>query len=261
SLGGRYVTASDVGTYVADMDVIAETTRFATGRSEAKGGAGDSSVLTAYGVFQGMRAAAEQVWGEPSLRGHRVGIAGVGKVGHRLADLLASDGATLAVTDVDAAACARVAERHPGTEVLPDTQALTGLDLDVYAPCAMGGALDDATVGRLRAPVVCGAANNQLVREGVGGSADLLRQRGILYAPDFVVNSGGVIQVADELHGFDFARAYARTTRIYDTTRKVLTLAADRSVTPAEAARQLAEERMAAASPGGFWLPGRAAGR
>ncbi len=261
SLGGRYVTASDVGTYVADMDVIAETTRFATGRSEAKGGAGDSSVLTAYGVFQGMRAAAEHVWGEPSLRGRRVGIAGVGKVGHRLADLLADDGATLAVTDVDAAACARVAERHPGTEVVADTRTLTGLELDVYAPCALGGALDDATVGRLTAAVVCGAANNQLVREGVGGSAALLRERGILYAPDFVVNSGGVIQVADELHGFDFERAYARTTGIYDTTREVLRLATDRSVTPAEAARQLAEERMAAASPGGFWLPGRAAGR
>ena len=131
----------------------------------------------------------------------------------------------------------------------------------MYAPCALGGALDDATVGRLSAAVVCGAANNQLVREGAGGSADLLQERGILYAPDFVVNSGGVIQVADELHGFDFERAQARTTRIYDTTREVLTLAATRSVTPAEAARQLAEERMAAASPGGFWLPGRAARR
>ncbi|MDQ6897237.1 MAG: valine dehydrogenase [Actinomycetota bacterium] len=258
SLGGRYVTASDIGTYVADMDVIAETTRFATGRSEANGGAGDSSVLTAWGVYQGMRAAAEQVWGEPSLRGRRVGIAGVGKVGHRLADLLAEDGATLVVTDVAAEACARVVAVHPATEVASDTQTLTGLDLDVYAPCALGGALDDATIERLQAAVVCGAANNQLVTDGPGGSADLLAQRGILYAPDFVVNSGGVIQVADELHGFDFDRAHDRTTRIYDTTRAVLQAAKDRSQTPAEAARHLAEQRMTDASPGGVWLPGRA---
>jgi len=258
SLGGRYVTASDIGTYVADMDVIAETTRFATGRSEANGGAGDSSVLTAWGVYQGMRAAAEQVWGEPSLWGRRVGIAGVGKVGHRLADLLAEDGATLVVTDVAAEACARVVAVHPATEVASDTPTLTGLDLDVYAPCALGGALDDATIERLQAAVVCGAANNQLVTDGPGGSADLLAQRGILYAPDFVVNSGGVIQVADELHGFDFDRAHDRTTLIYDTTRAVFQAAKDRSQTPAEAARHLAEQRMTDASPGGVWLPGRA---
>ncbi len=261
SLGGRYVTASDIGTYVADMDVIAQTTRFATGRSEANGGAGDSSVLTAYGVFQGMRAAAEHAWGEPTLRGRRVGIAGVGKVGHRLADLLAQDGATLAVTDVNRAACAQVAERHPTAQVVVDTETLTDLDLDVYAPCALGGALDDATVARLQATVVCGAANNQLVSDGPGGSADRLRDRGILYAPDFVVNSGGVIQVADELHGFDFERARARTERIYDTTREVLTSATAASVTPAEAAHRLAEERISAASPGGLWLPQGARGR
>ena len=257
SLGGRYVTASDIGTYVADMDVVAETTRFATGRSEARGGAGDSSVLTAWGVFQGMRAAAEQVWGAPTLRGRRVGIAGVGKVGHRLADLLAEDGATLVVTDVSAEACARVVGSHPETEVTADTETLTGLDLDVYAPCALGGALDDATIERLQAAVVCGAANNQLVADGPGGSADRLAKRGILYAPDFVVNSGGVIQVADELHGFDFDRAHARTTQIFDTTRAVFVAAVDGAQTPAEAAMRLAEQRIASASPGGVWLPGR----
>ncbi|MEP6648329.1 MAG: Glu/Leu/Phe/Val dehydrogenase dimerization domain-containing protein [Lapillicoccus sp.] len=255
SLGGRYVTASDVGTYVADMDIVSETTRFATGRSESRGGAGDSSVLTAYGVFQGMRAAAQHRWGSPSLQGRRVGISGVGKVGRRLVELLRGDDASVVVCDVSPEAVATVAAAHPSVAVAPDAATLTGLPLDVYSPNAMGGALDDDTVERLQASIVCGAANNQLVVEGPGGSADLLEERGILYAPDFVVNSGGVIQVADELHGFDFERARARTAGIFDTTLAVLQEALSRRVTSAEAANHLAEERIAAASPGGAWLP------
>ncbi|HEU4998166.1 MAG TPA: Glu/Leu/Phe/Val dehydrogenase dimerization domain-containing protein [Lapillicoccus sp.] len=254
SLGGRYVTASDVGTYVADMDVVSETTRFATGRSEAQGGAGDSSILTAYGVFQGMRAAAEHRWGSPSLSGRRVGISGVGKVGRRLVELLLGDDASVVVCDVSAEAVSAVRGAYPSVEVVADAEVLTGLALDVYSPNAMGGALDDDTIERLQAAIVCGAANNQLVAED---SADLLEKRGILYAPDFVVNSGGVIQVADELRGFDFERARARTAGIYDTTLAVLRTASDRHVTTAEAANELAEERIAAASPGGVWLPSR----
>jgi valine dehydrogenase (NAD+) len=254
SLGGRYVTASDVGTYVADMDVVSETTRFATGRSEAQGGAGDSSVLTAYGVFQGMRAAAEHRWGSPSLSGRRVGVAGVGKVGRRLVELLLGDDALVVVCDVSADAVGAVQAAYPSVEVVPDATVLTGLALDVYSPNAMGGALNEETVERLQAGIVCGAANNQLATED---AADLMEKRGILYAPDFVVNSGGVIQVADELHGFDFERARARTARIYDTTLAVLRAAAERGVTPSLAANELAEERIAAASPGGVWLPSR----
>ncbi len=256
SLGGRYVTACDVGTYVTDMDVVAQTTRFATGRSEAMGGAGDSSVLTAYGVFQGLRASAEHLWGRPTMRGRRVGVAGVGKVGHRLVDLLVEDGAAVAVTDVVPAACQAVLAAHPEVEVVSDALALSGLDLDVYSPCALGGALDDATIDRLQARVVCGAANNQLVDVAdEGGSADRLQARGILYVPDFVVNSGGVIQVADELHGFDFERARARTAGIFATTLEVLHMATKHGTTPAAAADRVAEERMAVAQPGGVWLP------
>ena len=132
---------------------------------------------------------------------------------------------------------------------------LIGLALDVFSPNAMGRALDDDTVDRLQAEIVCGAANNQLAVEGPGGSADRLAERGILYAPDFVVNSGGVIQVADELQGFDFERARARTAGIYDTTLAVLREATARGVTTSEAANRLAEERIAAATPGGVWLP------
>ena len=144
SLGGRYVTACDVGTYVADMDVVSETTRFATGRSEANGGAGDSSVLTAYGVFQGQRACAQHLWGEPTLKGRTVGIAGVGKVGRILTGHLLEDGATVVVTDVNEQARADLKAHHPEVEVVSDTAALVRSDLDVYAPFRPGRALHQA---------------------------------------------------------------------------------------------------------------------
>src|ERR1019366_8303258 len=151
SLGGRYVTACDVGTYVADMDVMAKETRFATGRSEANGGAGDSSGLTAFGVFQGMCASAAHVWGSPSLAGKTVGIAGVGKVGRLLAGLLLENGARVVVADVNSSAVERLRERHAEIDVARDVFALVRSELDVYAPCALGGALDEATVGALQA--------------------------------------------------------------------------------------------------------------
>ena len=257
SLGGRYVTASDVGTYVADMDIVAKETRFATGRSEANGGAGDSSVLTAYGVFQGMRASAAHVWGKPSLAGKTVGIAGVGKVGRLLSSLVLEDGARVVVTDVNSSAIEALREKHREIDVAADTWALVRSELDVYAPCALGGALDEATVEVLSAKVVCGAANNQLVVEGAGGTAEALMARGITYAPDFLVNAGGVIQVSDELHGFDFARAKARTKGIFDTTTSVLGVAAHKGISPAVAADHLAEQRMAQVGSNRIWLPTR----
>lgn len=261
SLGGRYVTACDVGTYVADMDIIARQTRFATGRSEASGGAGDSSVLTAFGVFQGMRASAAHVWGSPSLAGRIVGIAGVGKVGRLLAAHLLEDGAQVVVTDVKGAAVESLRQRHPEIEVATDADSLVRMALDVYAPCALGGALDHTTVSALTAKVVCGAANNQLVVEGAGGTAEALMERGITYAPDFLVSAGGVIQVSDELRGFDFARARQRTAGIFEATASVLRVAADRGISPAVAAENLAEERMAQVGSNRIWLPMRSSGR
>lgn len=257
SLNGRYVTACDVGTYVADMDIVSETTRWATGRSESKGGAGDSSVLTAYGVFQGQRACAQHLWGEATLKGRTVGIAGVGKVGRILTGHLLEDGANVVVTDVNEQALAGLKVMYPQVEVVADTASLVRADIDVYAPCALGGALDDTTVEGLTAKVVCGGANNQLVIEGEGGTADRLRERGITYAPDFLVNAGGVIQVSDELHGFDFERAKKGAAAIFDHTLEVLETADERGITPAAAADQIAEERMAAAQGGGIWLPAR----
>jgi valine dehydrogenase (NAD+) len=257
SLGGRYVTACDVGTYVADMDVIAKETRFATGRSEANGGAGDSSVLTAFGVFQGMCASAAHVWGSPSLGGKKVGIAGVGKVGHLLAGLLLGSGARVVVTDVNRSVVEALREQHQEIDVAADVFELVRSDLDVYAPCALGGALDETTVAVLKAKVICGAANNQLVTEGAGGTAEALMKRGITYAPDFLVNAGGVIQVSDELHGFNFARAKHRTAGIFEATASVLRVAADKGVSPAAAADHLAEERMAQVGSNRIWLPTR----
>ena len=257
SLNGRYVTACDVGTYVADMDVVSETTRWATGRSEANGGAGDSSVLTAYGVFQGQRACAQHLWGEPTLRGRTVGISGVGKVGRLLTGHLIEDGAKVMVTDVNERALADLKARYPQVEVVADTATLVRADIDVYAPCALGGALDDATVEALTATVVCGGANNQLVEEGEGGTADRLLARGITSAPDFLVNAGGVIQVSDELHGFDFERAKKAAAAIFEQTLTVLRTADEKGISAAAAADHVAEERMAAAAGGGIWLPAR----
>lgn len=242
SLAGRYYTACDVGTYVADMDVIARETSYVTGRSVEHGGAGDSSVLTAWGVFQGMRAAAEHVWGTPTLAGKRVGVAGLGKVGKYLTGHLLEDGAEVVATDVNPKALEWVRATHPQVTLVDDTASLVASDIDVYAPCALGGALNDDTVPVLRAKVVAGAANNQLAHAGI---EKVLADRGILYAPDYVVNAGGVIQVADEIEGFNFERAKLRATRIFDTTREILRLADDEGVPPAVAADRLAERRMA----------------
>jgi valine dehydrogenase (NAD+) len=242
SLGGRYVTACDVGTYAPDMDVIARECDYVTGRTVENGGAGDSSILTAYGVFQGMRACAERRWGDPTLRGRRVGIAGVGKVGRQLVAHALEDGADVVVTDVSEHAVEQVRRDHPEVDVLVDPGALIGADIDLYSPCALGGALDDTTVPQLRASIVCGGANNQLAHRGI---EKMLEDRGILYAPDYLVNAGGLVQVADELRGFDFERAKARAARIFDTTRKVLELAAEEGVPPVVAADRLAERRMA----------------
>jgi len=242
SLGGRYYTACDVGTFVQDMDVIAKETSYATGRSPEDGGAGDSAVLTAFGVFQAMRAAAQHTWGAPTLTGRRVAVEGVGKVGHHLVEHLLADGASVVVSDVSAAALAR--SQALGADVM-DVEAMRTTDCDVYAPCALGGSVTDELVPALQARIVCGAANNQLAHPGV---EKVLADRGILYTPDYVANAGGLVQVADEAvgrGGFRFERAKAKATQIFDTTLAIFALADSDGVPPAVAADRLAEQRMA----------------
>jgi len=247
SLGGRYVTACDVGTYVADMDVAARECRWVTGRSEAEGGAGDSSVLTALGVFQGMRAAAQERWGAPTLAGKVVGVSGVGKVGRHLTPLLLEDGAQVVVTDVDPTAVRGVLDAFPQVRAVASTADLLAERLDVYSPCALGHALTPEVARTTTAAVVCGGANNQLaaVPDGEAPVDEVLAGRDVLYCPDYCVNAGGVIQVADELHGFSFERARSKTERIFDTTLAVLRTARECGETPATAADRLAERRIA----------------
>ncbi len=241
-LGGRYITACDVGTYVEDMDVVARECSHVTGRSPANGGAGDSSVLTAFGVYQGMLAAARYKWDADGLAGRRIGVAGVGKVGRHLVEHAVDEKADVVVTDISPDAIEWVRERHPDVEVVADNDAMVRAELDIYAPCALGGVLDDATAEVLQAAIVCGGANNQLAHDRVDNR---LHERGILYCPDYLVNAGGVIQVSDELHGFSFERAKAKTTRIHDAMLAVLHTAEAEDVTPVEAADRLAERRMA----------------
>ncbi len=255
SLGGRYYTACDVGTFSPDMDMIARECDFVTGRTVEHGGAGDSSVLTAFGVYQGMRAAATHVWGDASLRGRTVGVAGVGKVGKHLVGHLVDEGADVVVTDVDTAAVTALQSTYASLRTVPDTDALVREQLDIYAPCALGGALSDEVVEVLSARIVCGAANNQLAHEGI---EKRLEERDIVYTPDYCVNAGGLIQVMDEREGFSFDRAKSRATGIFDTTLDVLTRATVESVPPSIAADRIAEQRMRDVSRlRSMWLPAR----
>ena len=242
-LAGRYITACDVGTYVEDMDIVARECSHVTGRSPADGGAGDSSVLTAFGVYQGMLAAARYRWDADGLAGRRIGISGVGKVGRHLVEHAVDEKAEIVITDVKPEAIEWVRDRHPDIEVVPDNEAMIRTELDVYAPCALGGVIDDDAADELRAAIVCGGANNQLTSEEVAGR---LQARGIVYCPDYLVNAGGVVQVSDELHGFSFERAKAKTATIHDVTLTVLRTAESDGITPLQAADRLAERRMAA---------------
>jgi valine dehydrogenase (NAD+) len=252
SLGGRYVTACDVGTYSEDMDIVARECRHVTGRTVPNGGSGDSSVLTAFGVFQGMRAAAEHTWGTVGLEGRRVGVEGVGKVGRHLVPHLVQAGARVVICDVNQDAVDQVRAAQPGVEAVAGRDELLRTDIDIYSPCALGGAINDGTLGTLNARIVCGGANNQLAHPGL---EKLLAERGIVYTPDYLVNAGGVIQVADEFNGFNFERAQARAAQIFGTTKKILAIADSDGVPPAVAADRLAERRMSEVGRlRGIWL-------
>jgi valine dehydrogenase (NAD+) len=189
-----------------------------------------------------MRAAAGHAWGTTSLRGRRVGIEGVGKVGRKLTSHLVEDGAEVVICDVSETATDGVRARHPEVEVAAGTAELLAANLDVFAPCALGGSVDDQVAATLEAKIICGGANNQLAHAGV---EKLLADRGILYAPDYVVNAGGVIQVADELAGFSFERARARAEQIFGTTTRIFQIADSDGVPPSAAADRVAEQRMA----------------
>ncbi|HEY8581768.1 MAG TPA: Glu/Leu/Phe/Val dehydrogenase dimerization domain-containing protein [Capillimicrobium sp.] len=242
SLGGRYITAEDVGTSARAMETIAQATSHVTGLSRRRGGSGDPSPWTALGVEQAILASVERAFGSASLRGRTVAIVGLGHVGGRLARLCAKAGAELLVSDIDPAR--RALADDLGARWVPVEDALFA-EADVVAPCALGGVLDHETVPRLRCAVVAGAANNQLASDDIAG---LLHDRGVLWAPDFVANAGGIVNISVELEpeGYDPRRARERVRGIGDTLRSVFDDAARRRVTPLAAAHALAERNLRA---------------
>lgn len=240
---GAYVTAEDVGTSAVDMDVIATRTAHVSGRDHSHGGSGDPSPFTALGVEAAILASVDRALGGRSLAGRSVALVGLGNVGLRLAQLLAARGATLLVHDIDER---RRAEADVlGARWVTADEALTAA-VDVFCPCALGGILDHATVARLQAPVIAGAANNQLAADSVAAA---LRDRGILWAPDFVANAGGIINIAVELRpaGYDEAVATAQVAGIADTMDAIFQDAETSGTTPLAAANARADQRLQAA--------------
>ena len=240
ALEGRYITAEDVGTGAADMAQISEGTDHVTGLAKSRGGSGDPSPLTALGIEAAMRACCARRFGSADLKGRTVAIVGAGRVGSKLARRLAKAGARLLVADIDEGKRALV-KRLRGARWAEPSKALTG-EVDVLSPCALGGAIDPATIAHLRCQVICGSANNQLAHEGL---AEDLAAHGILYAPDFIANAGGLINIAVELDGYDAAVARRRVGAIEQTMGLVLDQAERDGVTPVEAAYALARSRLA----------------
>jgi leucine dehydrogenase len=243
-ISGRYLTAEDVGTTQADMDLIRTVTPHVTGVSEHLGGSGDPSPATAWGVLHAMYAVAERVWSDSSLAGRHVVVSGVGKVGQALIDHLVDEGALVTIADVRSDVVAAVGSRSGAMAV--DPSVAHAVECDIFSPCALGAVFDEQTIPELRCAAICGCANNQLA---VPEDGERLAARGVLYAPDFVANAGGVINIAQELAegGYDRERAWVRIAGIRDTVANIFAIADEQSTTPAEAADHLAEQRLSAA--------------
>ena len=241
SLNGRYITTTDVGTTTAEIDQIANETRFVVGTSPEQGGSGDTSVLTAVTIMNGMRAAMRVAFDDESFAGKRIAVVGVGKVGSRVARQIAEQGAELILSDIRTDAAETLAKELGATTTALDGAYQT--ECDILSPNALGGILTPETIPTLRCRVVCGGANNQLAHDPA--DAQLLKERGIVYAPDYVINSGGVISVAVEFEGFDTARADQLADAVYDTTLRVLRSAESDGISTAEAAARLVQERLA----------------
>lgn len=241
SLNGKYITAEDVNMKTSDMEYIAMETRHVTGLPESMGGGGDPSPVTAYGVYMGMKATAKKVFGKDSLAGMKVGVQGVGQVGMHLVEHLVKEGAKVYITDISEEKVELVAKLHGAIPV--PAEKFYDLNMDIYAPCALGATLNDDTISRLKCAVVAGAANNQLKDELKHGY--MLLDRSITYAPDFLINAGGLINVYSEYTGhYNRARAYQQAEKIYDTCLSILNHAEEEKISSQEAAIQLAEKRI-----------------
>ncbi|MBD7964581.1 branched-chain amino acid dehydrogenase [Fictibacillus norfolkensis] len=238
-LNGRYITAEDVGTTVEDMDLIYQETQFVTGVSPAFGSSGNPSPVTAYGVYRGMKAAAMEAFGTDSLEGKVIAVQGVGHVAYTLCKHLHEEGASLIVTDINKEAVQRAVTDFGATAVEIDE--IYSVDCDIFAPCALGAIINDDTIPQIKAKVIAGAANNQLKETRHG---DAIHEMGIVYAPDYVINAGGVINVADELNGYNRDRAMKKVETIYDNIGSVIEISKRDNIPTYLAADRLAEERI-----------------
>ena len=239
SLNGRYITAEDVGTTEADMNEIHAETAYVTGTSS--GGFGDPSPITSFGIYKGMKATAKAAFGDDSLKGKTIAVQGVGMVAYHLCKHLHEEGAHIIVTDINQEAVDRAVNDFGAEAVAPDD--IYRAECDIFAPCALGGILNDETIPLLKAKAVAGSANNQLLENRHG---DMLYKKGIVYAPDYVINSGGVINVADELQGYDRDRVFKKVESIYDILLNVFEVSKEQDIPTFLAADKMAENRIRA---------------
>lgn len=239
-LGGRYITAEDVGTDMRDMEFVRMETKHVTGISKALGGSGDPAPVSAYGVYIGMKACAKEKWGDDSLEGKKVVVQGAGRVARYLCEHLSNENADIYVTDIREDRIKRLTSSVKAEVVKPDE--VYDIKGDIFAPCALGGIINDDTIKRLNYQIVAGVANNQLENEEKNGK--MLFEKGILYAPDYVINAGGLINVANELEGYRQDRALKRAESIYDIITKVIEISKKLNIPTNKASNQLAEERL-----------------
>lgn len=240
ALSGRYITAEDVGMETADMDLVREVTPYVTGISESKGGAGNPSPITAYGVFMGMKAAAKYKFGSDVLENKTVFVQGIGHVGESLVEHLVDEGAHVVIADINQERLESIRDKY-GVSIYTGND-LYSEPMDIYAPCALGATINDETINKLQAKVIAGAANNQLADESVHGK--ILQDKGIVYAPDFLINAGGIINVYAELEGYDKKEIIRKTENIYNTTLEILDNAEKNNTTTNTAALNIAQNRI-----------------
>ncbi len=240
TLSGKYITAEDVGTSTDDMVHISKETKHVTGLPQNMGGGGDPSPVTAYGVFMGLKASAKHHWGSDDLSGKKVLVQGIGHVGENLVGYLTKENALVSISDINKDAVKHVSEKFKTSVV--DPKDVYDADVDIYSPCALGATLNSNTIHKLRCAIVAGAANNQLADENLHGQ--MLLDRGIVYAPDFLINAGGLINVYSELNGYNRENALKQTETIYQQTLNILKKAADEKITTHKAATLMAEQRL-----------------
>lgn len=240
-LAGRYITAEDVGTTVRDMEYVKMETEYVTGISKALGGSGDPSPVTAYGVYIGMKSCAKERWGTDSLRGRKIAIQGAGQLARYLCEHLYNEGAEIYITDIDDEKVKRVLETVKAFVVKPDE--IYDQDVDIFSPCALGGIINDSTIPRLKCEIIAGGANNQLEDENLHGKN--LLEKGILYAPDYVINAGGLINVANEIEGYRQDRAMKQAESIFEIVKRIISISETENIPTHLASNRMAEERLA----------------